>query len=352
MAAKPPTPRLRGRYVTDQDKKIANWHQKLEGLMFYAALGLMAVSVVAIHWAMTNLLGLTGWMQILAWGAPIIMEAGMAGIASANTTTPVHEVARNLLVNADRLGVPMTPQQAARQARRIRVILWSMFSALMALAQAANIGHAIAFVASGASDIPEVIPAKAVYIFAAAFAALFPLGGTMFIYVSGFLRENGRGNSFIRENSELVYEEAVGDAHQPAARTPKAPPARTPVPQPARTEPTTRAQETPPVATPSARPVAGSGDSYWSNPTREQAYQAYKAARDGGKELDGKDLGELLGVHEGNARNQRNRKFRPRYEAELHVADPKVTDPIVAQVEADEARAEKDQAARAGDPAA
>ena len=62
-----------------------------------------------------------------------------------------------------------------------------------------------------------MIPPSAAYVFACAFAALFPLGGTMFVHVSGFLRVHGAGAQWIDQDAEPVFEEAPVRAPKVAA---------------------------------------------------------------------------------------------------------------------------------------
>lgn len=336
MATK--APQLIQHYVTSGDRSLRDWHLFLRRVTFGAALVLMSASVVSLHWA-CNLIGLRGWWEPVAWAVPLAMEAGMAAVASTATT------------------IRKDPKPGREDhPGGYHISLWLIFSFVMLLAQASNIGHAVVTVAERANELPAVIPSAAVYVFAGAFAALFPLGGTLFVHVSGFLRAHGTGARWIEDDAEVVYQQVqpgTPTAQKPAPqRTPRAPqreasPAqRAPqVDAPARTA--APAQQPTVPSAPAARTTSRAKDE-----VVEAAYQAYAKARDEGSELDGNDLAALLDCHPGNARNTRNKKFRPRYEAERSAATPAPTDevraadpvkdPIVAQVEADQQKAETD----------
>lgn len=331
MAPKPKAPQLIQQYVTGGDRSLRDWHLLLRRVTFGAALVLMAASVVSLHWA-CNLIGFTGWWEPVAWAVPLAMETGMAAVASTATT------------------IRKEPKPGREGPGAYYASLWLIFSFVMLLAQAANIGHAVSTIASRQAEIPAVIPIQAVYFFACAFAALFPLGGTMFVHVSGFLRARGTGARWIDEDSELVMVQAAPGA--PTAQRAPAQSARKPAPAPARdarpAAQDTRAsapEQPQPARAESARNpeparTRGGGDA-----DHEAAYAAYRDARDQGREMDGNELGALLGCHAGHARNLRNKKFRPRYEAErpstadeLRAAEPDRPDPIEAQAEAERDR--------------
>jgi hypothetical protein len=178
----------------------------------------MSASIVSLHWA-CNLIGLNGYWEPVAWAVPLAMELGMAAVAS--TATTIRKEAR-----------------AGEEVGGYYVSLWIIFSFVMLLAQAANIGHAVEQVATN-QDLPPVIPVGAVYFFACAFAALFPLGGTLFVHVSGFLRAHGTGARWIDGDAEIVHEQVAPGAlvTKPArAQAPRAPRAQDQTPA-ARTEP-------------------------------------------------------------------------------------------------------------------
>lgn len=327
MAPKPRAPQLIQHYVTGGDRSLRDWHQFLRRVTFGAALVLMAASVVSLHWA-CNLIGFTGWWEPVAWAVPLAMETGMAAVASTATT------------------IRKDPKPGREdKPGSYYLSLWLIFSFVMLLAQAANIGHAVTTVAGNAGELPSVIPVQAVYFFACGFAALFPLGGTMFVHVSGFLRARGTGARWIGEDAELVMVEAAPGA--PAAQQPRAQSARKSAAAPARPAPATRASasEQPARETAARAESARNSDQpasarAKSNDALEAAYEAYRDARDGGREMDGNEIAELLGKHPGYARNVRNQKFRPRYEAERadaqeRAADPAPSDPIEQQVDAE-----------------
>lgn len=233
MATK--APQLIQHYVTGGDRSLKSWHDFLRKVTFGAALVLMLASVVSLHWA-ANLIGLKGHWEPVAWAVPLAMEVGMAAVASTATT-----------IRKD--------PKPGREHGGYYISLWLIFSFVMLLAQLSNIGHAITTVAEN-NDLPAVIPTEFIYVFAGAFAALFPLGGTMFVHVSGFLRERGTGARWIDSDSELVYEQVqpgTATALSPAAAGARAPqsPAARPAAQPARAQdPTPRAEPARAAATP------------------------------------------------------------------------------------------------------
>lgn len=189
------SPKLIQRYISAGDRKLRDWHLFLQRVTFGAALVLMSASVVSLHWA-CNLIGLRGWWEPVAWAVPLAMEGGMAAVASTATT-----------IRKDNGSYYLS--------------LWAIFSFVMLLAQASNIGHAITSVAADPPALPAVIPMSAAYVFACAFAALFPLGGTMFVHVSGFLRVRGAGAHWIDQDAEVVFEAAPVRAQRMAVSAPK-----------------------------------------------------------------------------------------------------------------------------------
>ena len=96
----------------------------------------MSLSLVSLHWALV----LVGVPDALAWVGPVVLEVGMAGTAFAATTQ--HK--------------PLDDGTAPPTWK-----LWGIFTFLMALAQAANLGHAIVSVQPRLAAIPTVIPRPA-----------------------------------------------------------------------------------------------------------------------------------------------------------------------------------------------
>jgi hypothetical protein len=177
--------RLRERLLTRGEVGLAAWHRAWRRIMFGTALGLMSASLFAITWALA-LVGIPRW---LALPVAVVMEVGMAGVASTATTIRKPR-------SAKRDGTP--------RPDGYYLSLWVIFSFMMLLAQAANVGHAVVKVSDQIGTLPAWLPHAAVYGFAAAFAALFPLGGTLFIHVSGFLRAHGVGADWIDADAESV----------------------------------------------------------------------------------------------------------------------------------------------------
>jgi hypothetical protein len=205
-------PRLLRHFVTNSEEGLKGWHLFLRHVTFGAALCLMVASFFAVRWACL-LVGLPSpfedggqWTLPFAEAVPLAMEVAMAATASAATT----------IRKQPRADHPNRPGG-------YYISLWVIFGFLMALAQVANIGHAIVAITEQLAGmaLPTWIPDQAVYIFGGAFAALFPLGGTMFVHVSGFVRAHGVGADWIESNAQEVYLEAG-----PAPRATAAGPAR------------------------------------------------------------------------------------------------------------------------------
>lgn len=195
-------PALIAQYVTKADRTMAEWHLLLRRATFGAAIVLMLASIVSLHWACV-LIGLPDQPYApVAWIVPLAMEVGMASVASTATTIRKK---------------PKAEQLAEGRPGGYYLSLWAIFTFIMALAQAANIGHAMSVIETrlATANLPAFIPEGVIYGFASAFAALFPLGGTLLIHVSGFLREYGAMQRVIGEDAELVYVEDAAAGHAP-----------------------------------------------------------------------------------------------------------------------------------------
>jgi hypothetical protein len=213
--AKAPT--LRQTFVTPGAKSMRSWHKTLTRWTFGCACMFVVASYFSIRWACL-LVGLPspfdGGMHLavpFAEAVPLAIEVGMFSVASTATTI------------RKRGGVD--PQTGARTPGAYYVSLWLIFSFLMALAQAANIGHAMVAITEQLPTLalPSFIGPTAVYVFGACFAALFPLGGTLLVHVSGFLRERGVGAQWIDDETEVVYEETDPGAARVTRPQPTAP---------------------------------------------------------------------------------------------------------------------------------
>lgn len=267
-------PHLIQQYVTQGDRGLREWHLLLRRVTFGAAIILMGASVVSLHYACA-LIGLPDqpWAPI-AWIVPLAMETGMAAVASTATTIRKEP-------KPGREGQPGAYYWS----------LWCIFSFVMMLAQAANIGHAAVVVSERITELPPFIPDQVVYIFACAFAALFPLGGTLLVHVSGFLRAHGTGARWIEDDTEVVFVEATAGApaHPVRAPRPTVQPARTATPPPAaRASEPARAPErvvsapaqvsAPAPAEPAAPVMRQSTSLRGLDPERQRARELYEAA--------------------------------------------------------------------------
>jgi hypothetical protein len=310
MATK--APQLIQHYVTGGDRSLKSWHDFLRKVTFGAALVLMLASVVSLHWA-ANLIGLKGPWEPVAWAVPLAMEVGMAAVASTATTIRKHP-------------------KPGREHGGYYISLWLIFSFVMLLAQLSNIGHAITTVAEN-NDLPPVIPVEFIYVFAGAFAALFPLGGTMFVHVSGFLRERGTGARWIDADSELVQIQVQPGtpAAQPVstgARAPQPPSAR-PAQAPA------RAQTPAPARAPQAPRASDDQE-------RARALFDQLVAANPHEKPDAKRIQDELGIEANPATPRRwVQRWWNEFQEDLGHGRP---DPITEQV-ADDARTEGDSSA-------
>jgi hypothetical protein len=95
---------------------------------------------------------------------------------------------------------------------------WLAFGFFMFIAQLCNVGHALVEVSGRLSELPPWMPTWVIYTFAGALAALFPLGGTMLVHMSGFLRAHGADAAWIDEDALRVGQRAQESTR---ARTPK-----------------------------------------------------------------------------------------------------------------------------------
>lgn len=304
--ASPKNPTLLAQYVTGGDRSLKDWHLFLRRVTFAAALVLMAASIVSLHWA-CQLIGL--WEPV-AWVVPLAMECGMAAVASTATT-----------IRKD--------PKPGQETGGYYISLWVIFSFVMLLAQGSNIGHALVTVANN-DTLPPVIPSWIVYTFACVFAALFPLGGTLFVHVSGFLRAHGTGARWIEDDAEVVYVQAApGQAAQPA-RAPRPAPART-QPAPARapesTERAPRADAPAPARASSNTPEQERARVVFDRMVLERPHERPDAAAMH-KAAD-------LTCNPATSRRWRNEWWA---EVEGQFGTP-TTDPIVAQVAAEQAPA-------------
>jgi hypothetical protein len=213
--AKAPT--LKQTFVTPGALDMRDWHKHLRRWTMWCAAAFVFASYFSLRWACL-LVGLPspfeGGLHLavpFAEGVPLAIEVGMLSIASTATT-----IRKRAYVN-----------KAGKQVRGAYYkSLWVIFSFLMVLSQAANIGHAMVAITEQLPTmaLPQFIAPTAVYVFGACFAALFPLGGTLLVHVSGFLREHGTGAQWIEADTAVVYEEVEPGAVQEARPRSDAPP--------------------------------------------------------------------------------------------------------------------------------
>ena len=214
-------PTLRQVFVTPGAKSMRAWHEYLRRWTMWCAAAFVFASYFALRWACL-LVGLPspfdGGLHLavpFAEGVPLAIEVGMLSIASTATT-----IRKQGHVDSAGKRVPGAYYTS----------LWVIFSFLMVLSQAANIGHAMVAITEQLPTmaLPPFIAPTAVYVFGACFAALFPLGGTLLVHVSGFLREHGTGAQWIEDDTEVVYEEVEPGEAQQARPRPEASPAGAP----------------------------------------------------------------------------------------------------------------------------
>jgi hypothetical protein len=226
------------RALTRAEISLADWHFYWRHGLFVCAVGWMLLSVFALHWAIT-LTGIPSWAS---WAGAAVFEVSMAGTATSATTT-------------------RKPDGSAFRSP------WLVFSFFMLLAQVCNVGHALVAVSGRLAELPPWIPASVAYTFAGALAALFPLGGTMLVHMSGFLRAHGADAQWVDPDAQRVLDST---AHR-APRT-----ARIPRPDVRSDDDAPRALPAPiaPTHDPEPEPVALSDDER-ALPPRDRARLLY-----------------------------------------------------------------------------
>jgi hypothetical protein len=171
--------------LTRGEESIAQLHDALIYLFLALGAGFQLVSVYALSW----LASLAGFPAPLNWVAAAAVEFAMAATSAAVTTAHKHrKPAKDGTPRPD--GYFLLP--------------WLVFAVLMGLAQSANVGHAMTEVASRLHEFPPGLPPRVPYILAGAFAALFPLGGTFMVYMSGFLRMHGQAANWVEDGARTV----------------------------------------------------------------------------------------------------------------------------------------------------
>lgn len=313
MSPKPQQAQLAELYVTPGQLQMRDWHQALYKFAIACALIMILGSYVSLQWA-TYFIGLRampgslpgiGYFAVaMSLVLPVAIEGGMAIIASAFTTIPLGR--RVDAISGEVRKVP-------------KWVLLAIFSFLMALAQASNIGHAMVAVAERlqspeAAAMPAFLPEWTIYLFAGALAALMPLGGTFMVYVAGFIREHGVGADWIDDQTEKVHIQVspFGAAAAPAPRAPRrqtAPDApatapANPAPQPTATPAPAAVQEK------AARPESRNG---------ETVFAEYRTRLADGYQMQGGEIAERLGVSAGHARRVRG-EWDKRIQDELAAA--------------------------------
>lgn len=308
----PKAPAARG--FTRSEKRSLQFETVSLYVVFLVALIAMIVSFVALTW-------LGGHMRLgfAAWLVPLMIDG--FGVACS---------------------VGIVRSQAAGEPARARISEWLGLSFALGLSILGNVYHVL-------DVVPDWLKI--------AVASCIPIIVAYGIHVYGRAMSRGISAHVMADEPDKLHfdlahlgdERASTVARQKAPTTRAAAKTRTqPTGAPAArvpSEDSARAAVTPAhVARAEQEQPARAARAKASSEDHERAYAAYRDARDAGKELDSNELGELLGCHPGNARNVRNQKFRPRYEAERasaqeRAADPEPSDPIDTQVQADEQQA-------------
>lgn len=321
--------RLRERALTRGEVSLAQLHRASSWIVFGAALALMSLSLVSIYWA----LDLVGMPPLLALIGALALEGGMAW--TAHTATTIRK--------------PRPPKKdGAARPDGYYLHLWVIYSAVTLLAQAANVWHAMVSVADflvrEPKALPPWMPESAAYWFAGAFALLFPLGGTLFVHVSGFLRVHGAGADWIDTDAQTVQvrDETGSTARASRPRATRAPQGETHAPP---VEPRELV-----ASEPRGESVPDHALEYPRDPARQALLETLVVRLRAQPDAAAKDLAttdevmEAIGISDkGNARTARLKlyeKARARLQAEPRpAASLVITDPYEVEQILDEDRA-------------
>ncbi|MEU8540922.1 hypothetical protein AB0C52_13195 [Streptomyces sp. NPDC048717] len=293
------------RAVTQGEIELRDWHKRLRFGAAGAGFGMMTASLYQLHWAGT----LVGFPTVAAGAMAVSLETLLAFNAGAVTT--------------------IRRRDAHGKETGYYWSLWLIFGFLLTISIAANVGHAMAALATwfGSGEAPQVLDENRAWVYAvgSAVAAMVPLGGSFGLHISGFVRARGAGSDWVDPEGARVLQGA---------------PVTVPAPLPAddaggeTAEDTATAAPEPEKEVETAEEGGASGlDSAKGDKTdgvpepllgEEELYKIWKAARDNGEEsrfgrngdLNPSSLGRRLGYTPQNGRKNVGPRFEARYRAE------------------------------------
>lgn len=289
------------RAITQGERELRDWHKRLRLGAAGAGFGMMIASLYQLHWAGT----LVGFPTIAAGAMAVSLETLLAFNAGAVTTI------RRRDAEGNETGYYWS--------------LWLIFGFLLTISIAANVGHAMAALATwfGSGQAPQVLDENRAWVYGigSAVAAMVPLGGSFGLHISGFVRAHGAGSDWVDpDGTRLAQDEAT-----------EAPPV------PDEDEDTTGAaaaeteqesdisQEDDESGPDEAGKQGADSDEDNAAPlTEEQLYVIWKEARDKNEEsrfgrfgdLNPSQLGRRLGYTPQNGRKNVGPRFEARYRAE------------------------------------
>ncbi|MFE0058644.1 hypothetical protein [Streptomyces sp. NPDC059003] len=309
----PKLPALRA--ITQGERELREWHRNLRIGAAAAGLGMMLASLYQLHWAGTLI------------GFPAFAAAAMAGsleLLLAFTAGAVTSIRKRTAAGAEG-GYYWS--------------LWLVFAFLLCISIAANVGHAMVALSEwfSAGGAPAVMTENRVYVYAvgSAVAAMVPLGGSLGLHISGFVRARGAGSDWVDEGGSGALLDTAAPvpaaprtapaAPRPAAKT-SAQKAKSPAPEDKQAEeamPVEQEQEQVPDQAEEKQQDASAVEPVQVLP-EEELYAIYKEARDAGEhhrfgtrgDLNPTQLGRRLGQSPGNGRKNVGPRFDSRYEAE------------------------------------
>ncbi|WP_143664489.1 hypothetical protein [Streptomyces sp. NRRL B-24572] len=288
------------RAVTQGERELRDWHKRLRLGAAGAGFGMMIASLYQLHWAGT----LVGFPTIAAGAMAVSLETLLAFNAGAVTTI------RRRDADGNETGYYWS--------------LWLIFGFLLTISIAANVGHAMAALATwfGSGQAPQVLNENRAWVYGigSAVAAMVPLGGSFGLHISGFVRAHGAGSDWVDPDGTcVVQEEAATAPPAPAVGEDAAETAEPVVPETEEEGDTSKEDD---ESGPNEEDEQD--DDSDATLTEEQLYAIWKDARDKNEEsrfgrfgdLNPSQLGRRLGHTPQNGRKNVGPRFEARYRAE------------------------------------
>ncbi|MEU9699567.1 hypothetical protein [Streptomyces sp. NPDC047981] len=290
------------RAVTQGERELRDWHERLRFGAAGAGFGMMIASLYQLYWAGT----LVGFPTLAAVAMAISLETLLAFNAGAVTTI------RRRDADGNETGYYWS--------------LWLIFGFLLTISIAANVGHAMAALATwfGSGQVPQVLDENRAWVYGigSAVAAMVPLGGTFGLHISGFVRAHGAGSDWMDpEGTRVVQNEATATPPAPAIGEDAA---ETAAPAAVETEEESDTSQADDESGPDEADEQDDDADGDATLTEEQLYTIWKDARDKSEEsrfgwfgdLNPSQLGRRLGHTPQNGRKNVGPRFEARYRAE------------------------------------